>query len=129
MTLTERILPSEEWARLADTSLGPYWPALDPRQVTVIVIERDGEIQGCCALMRAVHAEFLWIAPSARGRVAVMRRLRRRVIAEAATFGLPTLLMSACSSLMVGIIRKLGASPLPGAHFVVSLKETPCPQR
>jgi hypothetical protein len=117
-----RILPVDEWPRLAGTSVGQVWPYLRPMRNTVVVVEHDGEIVGSLVLMQTLHAEFLEIAPDYRGHVAVARKLRAGMTAEAERLGYPTVLASAISDEMRGILAGLGASQLPGDHYVLSVK-------
>jgi hypothetical protein len=49
-----RLLPREEWARLAGTELETVYPVL-PQGSHVIVIEDDGRIVGCWAVYPQWH--------------------------------------------------------------------------
>lgn len=118
--MSTRILPPVEWHRLEQTDAREAWGFLDPERNRVIVDERDGLIVGCVILMTTEHAEFLWVKDGYRGHGTVLRRLRDRLMAEAHG---PTVLVSAVSHQMRCILHKLGAQPLPGAHYVLTLKE------
>jgi ribosomal protein S18 acetylase RimI-like enzyme len=119
-----RILPHDEWQRIAWTEAAPAWASLDPARNTVIVTEDDGVIVGCVVLMQTLHAEFLWIAPEHRGRTAVARRLLSRLVTEAKAWGARTVLGSAMSFQMQDILGRLGRQ-LPGEHYVMNLQEMP----
>lgn len=128
--MTTRVLPPDEWPRLIVTDAWEAWPHLDPARNTVVVTEHEGAIVGCVILMQAVHAEFLWIAPEHRGKTSVFRRLRDGMLSTARALGTPTVWMAAMSTQMHGIVCGLGAERVPGAHFLLNLKETtPCRQQ
>jgi hypothetical protein len=120
--LYTRVLPVDEWSRLAGTELADVWPYLDSNRNQIVVVEREDVMVGTLVLMQALHAEFLWMAPEERGRVAVGRRLLTALRTEAHMQGWPTVLMAAMSSQMLAIVQKLGAEPLPGCHYVLSMK-------
>ncbi len=64
---TYRLLPKEEWSRLASLSLpGPYPP---PELAAAVVAERDGLIAGVLFLQLCAHMEPLYIAPNHGGLV------------------------------------------------------------
>jgi hypothetical protein len=69
------VLPPDDWPRLAGTILETVWPNLDPSRARVLVVEEDGRILGCMALLSEWHLEGAWIDPARRQRVAVLRRL------------------------------------------------------
>jgi hypothetical protein len=78
--MTDRILPVEEWPRLAGTDLFTVLPYLPASETTIIVVEDDdGTIVGCWATFRVHHAEGVWVAPAYRHKVSVARRLWRRM--------------------------------------------------
>lgn len=88
--MTDRVLPHEEWGRLAHTPLGAVVASLNPATTAVVVVEdTDGAIVACWAALTVVHAEGAWIAEPYRRRVSVTLRLwramRRIVAATGAT--------------------------------------------
>lgn len=99
------------------------WRQLNPSLHAILVTEQGDAVTGCVVLLPAWHAEFLWIAPAYRGRVSVARRLRDRVLAEVRRRQAPTLLMSAVSKEMNGILIGMGAERLPGDHYVLNLSQ------
>ncbi len=74
--VTTRILPREDYGRLAGTELEAVREQL-PESASVVVVEDDGEIVGCWALMPVLHAEGVWIAERERKRGRVALRLLR----------------------------------------------------
>jgi hypothetical protein len=121
--MTTRVLPPAEWPCLQGTELAEVWPHLDPARTSILVAEQGETIVGHVVLMQAAHAEFFWIAPAYRGKVSVFRRLRDALVGEARAQQVPTILMSALSKHMNGIIAGLGADRLTGDHYVWNLKE------
>ena len=73
--MTTRLLPPEEWPRLAGTELEEVWPILDPTRAAILVIEEGETIVGCWAAIWYLHVECVWIAPTSRGKGSVARRL------------------------------------------------------
>lgn len=75
MAATVRVLPPEEWDRLA--AYEPFksngLPTIDHWRV--IIVEDDGKIVGFCCLFNAVHWEPWWIAPLYRGKPGILRQL------------------------------------------------------
>lgn len=124
MNFTTRILPAAEWSSLAETTLADSWPQLDPAKHHVLVVEQDGVVCGCLALLQSVHAEFLWIAPAHRGKASVGRRLRGAMLDLVRRWGFPTVLMASMDARMRGIVLGLGAIQLPGDHYVLKVKES-----
>jgi len=126
--MTTRILPPDEYPRLAGTELETVWPTL-PDGAAVLVVEQDGEIVGCWAAFLLAHVEGVWVAPAHRGKTSVARRLlvgMRRTLAE--QFGASGALTAAVSDDVRGILDGLGATKLPGDHYALSLESRICQQ-
>ena len=120
--MTSRILPQAEWSRLAGTEAETVWPLLDPNRSQVIVVEDEaGLVIGCWVLMLVAHAECLWIAPSARKRASVARRLWLGLHRAAASMGVTTIATAALTDDVRDLLQHVGAMPLPGEHFVFSI--------
>lgn len=73
--MTGRVLPPNEWPKLAGTELEPAIPHLRPETTTVWVVEDDDRIVGCWAEIWLPHLEGVWIHPAYRGKTSVARRL------------------------------------------------------
>jgi hypothetical protein len=119
--VTTRILPPEEYPRLAGTELELVWPTL-PMDAAVVVVEDGGEIIGCWAAFLLAHVEGVWVAPAHRGKTSVARRLlggMRRALAE--HFGASGAITGAMSDEVRGILAGLGATKLPGDHYTLTL--------
>ena len=66
MSLTTRVLPPDEWPKLAGTDLAAMTGTLREALASVVVVERDGVIVGCWALVPALTVHGLWIHPDQR---------------------------------------------------------------
>lgn len=123
--MTTRVLPREEWHRLAATDLSTVWAHL-PDTTRVIVVEDDGVIVGCVTGMLILHAEGLWIAPAYRKRVTVWRQLVSWFWRVADEFGCEGALTAAVNDDMRMLLARLHATPLPGDHFYMPKEQTVC---
>lgn len=124
-----RMLPVAEWPRLVGTEAETVWPHLNPGRSGIVVVEDAGAIVGCWVVMLVPHAECLWIAPSHRGKASVGRRLLRGLRAYARQLGVSSVATSALSEEVRGMLERIGAVPLDGDHFVMSMEEkNVCPQ-
>ncbi len=117
-----RVLPKEEWPRLRGTEAETLWPYLNPNRSSVIVVEDDGIIVGCHVLMYVLHAECLWIAPEHRGKTSVARRLWAAVQRAARSCDVHALMTAACDDNVRGLLAHVGATQVPGDHFMVPVK-------
>ncbi len=120
--MTTRILPVEEWSRLAHTEACDVHPFLDPDRSSVVVVEQDGAIVGCHILINVVHAECLWIDPAFRGKTSVARRLWAAVQAQARELGARTIATAACDDQVRELLAHVGATKLPGDHYVIPVQ-------
>ena len=118
--MTTRLLPSDEWAKLAITEVGPVWSWLPPNARVVVVEDEEQQLMGCHVLLPVWHLEGLWIAPDHRRRTSVARRLWSRVQQEARSLGVTQLVTAAADDTVKGLLTHVGAIPLPD-HFVVTL--------
>lgn len=119
--MTTRILPVEEWPRLAGTTTEAA-TALDPKVCRIIVIENGaGEIVGSWALFCQWHAEAMWIAPGHRGRGVVFRKLAGAMRQLAQAFGARAVWACTDEPDVMEMARKSGAVVMPGQHFMVPL--------
>ncbi len=117
-----RVLPKEEWPRLRGTEAETVWPFLDAERASVIVVEDEGLIVGCHILMYVLHAECLWIAPEHRGRSSVARRLWSGVQRAVMSTGAKSIMTAACDDRVRGLLSHVGATKLPGDHYVIQME-------
>lgn len=120
-----RLLPPAEWPRLAGTEAEALWPLLDPAKAQIIVIEQDGVIVGCWTLMQVLHAECLWVAPSARKRGVVFRHLLSFLRRTASAAGFTTVATAASSDEVRRLLDRFGAVRVPGDPYVFRVDQLP----
>jgi hypothetical protein len=126
--MTSRMLPPDEWPRLAGTEAETLWPHLDPANAQVLVVEHEGQIVGTWTVMRMVHVECVWVHPAYRGTFGVVKRLLRGMRAAARTWGARTVLTGAMTDQVRGLITSLHGVRLPGEHYVIPVEQVPCQQ-
>lgn len=113
-----RVLPREEWPRLKGTEAEALWPLLDPETARVVAVEEDdGRIVATWTMMRVVHAECLWIAPSHRGSFGVFKRLVHAMRDVARSWNAKWVMTASVSDSVTAIITRLGGVPVPGLAF------------
>lgn len=117
--MSARILPPEEWPRLAGTEAETIWPLLDPRRAHVLVVEHGDAIVGTWVLMNVLHAECLWIAPEHRHGVSVARRLWTFMRRTARSLGVPVVATAALTDDVRALLDHVGATKVPGDHYAM----------
>lgn len=73
-----RILDPSEWDEINVGALPEVMKYCNPRDLDVVVVERDVEIVASVLFMRVPHFESLWIDPKHRGNAGVFRALIRQ---------------------------------------------------
>ena len=121
--LEERELPAHEWERLRGTELETLWPKLTPSTDRVIVVERDGEIVACWALMQMLHVEGLWITPGERKQAVVARRLWRAMRAAVADYHAAYVWTGADTDEIREMITTAGGTKVPFDSYVLPMGE------
>ena len=118
-TYTSRILPVDEWPKLATADPIGVWPLLRPEDTQVVVVECGDRIVGIWLALRIVHAEGVWIDPAHRGAFGVVRRLLAGMRSAARTWGASVVWTGAKDgdTAIVELITKLGGSPIPMTSF------------
>ena len=119
-----RLLPREEWPRLAETGSGAMasWSALG----AVVVVERDGRIVACQGFLPIWHLEGLWIHPDERTSGSVGRRLWRAVQQYARGLGVQAVMTFAISDVVRSMCERLGATKVQAETYVVPMRERSC---
>lgn len=120
--LITRLLPWEEWPRLAGTELETVWPHLEPEKASVVVVEDGDRIVGCWAVWAVVHVEGLWVHPDYRQKPSVGRRLWRAMRRAVADRGSSAVVTAACSEAVRDLLATARATVVPGEFFVLSMK-------
>lgn len=117
--MTDRVLPYEEWGRLAGTALGSVASQLNPATTQIAVVEDDaGQIVGCWAACTVVHAEGAWIAPAYRKRASVTVRLWRRMRHLIRAAGASGVVTGAESPEVVALLERTRAQRLPQEYLL-----------
>lgn len=110
--ITSRVLPEDEWPRLAGTELETVWPHLDPSSACIRVVEDGGRIVGHAVLFSAWHLESAWIAPEYRRGVRVGRRLLSGVRADLRARHVREVLMMAMGDVGRRLCQRFGRRAL-----------------
>lgn len=112
-----RILPHEEWDRLAYTDLGPVVRTMNPDTTTVVVMEQLGKIVGCWAVFPTLMCHGLWLHPDHRHTRTGWRlwRALREVIKSR---GETTVVTTACTKDVRELLAHVGAVST-GEEFVL----------
>jgi N-acetylglutamate synthase-like GNAT family acetyltransferase len=122
MVMTTRVLPPHEWPRLVGTELETVCESLPHEHAKVLVVEADGEIVACWALLSVLHVEGVWIRPGHRARGAVGRRLLQGMAELVAESGGAGVVSAACTPDVARLLTGLGAVKLDVDHYGLSLK-------
>lgn len=121
--MTTRVLPPDEWSRLADTELGPMLAAITPGAATVVVAEDEsGAAIGCWALVTFVHLEGMWVRPDHRGKASVLKRMWNTICDIATDRGICAVYTGAADPMVAKWITNRGGSMIPCDSFVLPLK-------
>lgn len=113
-----RVLPREDYGRLAGTELETVAPVLPP-DAEVLVAEDAGVIVGCWAVFAVLHVEGIWIAPSHRKQGGVARRLLRGMRGLLERRGAAGAVTGAMTDDVRGFLERLGARRIPGEQFAI----------
>ena len=119
MSLTDRILPPDEWHKLDGRDLSRVLALLNPANTQIVVVENEaGAIVGCWASVLILHAEGVWIAPEYRTRTSVARRLWRRMRDLVLASGARAVVTAADSPQITTLLDRQGAQPLPQEYVL-----------
>lgn len=121
--MTSRVLPPIEWPRLAGTDLGPVLESLTPETAEIVVVERDGAIVACWAVLTVTHLEGLWIDPACRGTASAARRLLNRTVETLLRRNVARVLTAASSDRVRALLTHIGATKIPAEMFSVQLEQ------
>lgn len=118
-----RLLLRSEWARLEGTELAAVVAAAgDGDDLRIVVVEDDaGALVGAWALFPVWHVEGLWVAAEHRGRGAVARRLLDGMRHLWRMVGARAVVTASCSEDVTQLLKHVGASALPGTHYVLKV--------
>lgn len=71
----QRVLPPDEWARVAEIEPFASGGLPDPEHWRIVVVERDDVIVAVCSLFDTVHWDLFWVADADRGNPVVFKEL------------------------------------------------------
>ncbi len=120
--MRSRVLPVEEWPKLAGTEAETLWPTLDAKHAQILVVEDGEKIVGCWTLMQVPHVECLWIDPAERARVTVARRLWLGMRALASQIGARVVWTAAVDDPVRGLLEHADARKLVGDHYLLPME-------
>jgi N-acetylglutamate synthase-like GNAT family acetyltransferase len=121
MSVTYRVLPPEEWARLEALPFGRNGlPGRD--DMVVVVAEEDGAIVGLWSAMTAVHMEGLWVADRLR-RTGVFDGINARMLETLKKLGIRNVFTLVAEPYVKEIALKRGFVDI--GHEVL-MQELPC---
>lgn len=73
--VTKRVLPQEEWGKVAGIEPFASGGLPDPEHWRIVVVERDGTIVAVSSLFDTVHWDLFWVAEAERGNPVVFKEL------------------------------------------------------
>ena len=121
--VTRRVLPRDEYWRLAGTDLWAALPTL-PENVCVVVVEQDGEIVACIGLVPLWHVEGAWVDPANRRDGTTFGHLLAALGDECRALNVQTVFPAAAADdsghEMAAILHALGGVELPMRLFALN---------
>lgn len=125
MTPTARVLPPDEWDKLADFEPFKSHGLPTVEHWRVIVGEVDGEIISFCCLFNAVHWEPWYIAPAYRKHPGLIRAMINKTDEEllAAKVGNVFVCVSDDLPEQQALVERFGFEPAPGKLYILTLPE------
>jgi hypothetical protein len=111
MPYTVRELPSEEWFKLIDYPICTN--GMPPEDVTIFVVERDGEIVGHWSAGPIIVLEGLWVAEEHQ-KTTALGKLYAAMITHLANIGLPSVYSIVQTKEMLDLARHGGFEEIDG---------------
>jgi len=118
--MLSRILPREEYHRLAVTGFPAFERALAPEDIRVLVTEEDGEIVSTLTAMRVVQFERMWINPKYRGNPSAVA-VWSLAVACAKAWGVRWVAALCATAIMRKHIKRLGGSFVRAEWFTIPI--------
>lgn len=122
---TTRILPVDEWDKLAGHPVLGGYPLPEAGAATFIVVEEGPDIIGVQAIVQVLHLEPIWIAPEHRGGL-VAGRLWRLLKQTLANRGVRVAFAFADRDDIRDYLGRLGLTPTALTTFIYQNGESPC---
>ncbi len=124
MPYSARVLPVDEWPKLAATPLAESWlPSLDPQHTVVVVVEEGEQIVASWIALTTVHVEGLNIDPVHQKRGVVGGLLLKKMVETLQAQHVPEVLTQAASEEVATLLRKVSATPLPGITYRIPIPQ------
>lgn len=115
-----RLLPPDEWPKLAGTELETVWPHLDKAKAKIVVVEHeDGTILACWSLFPIWHVEGVFVHPGHRGRGRVAKRLVDYMGAVCQHEGITHVVTGCISDQVRELLEHFNAVEIPGQQFTI----------
>lgn len=125
MTPTTRLLPPDEWHRLA--AFEPFTSHGLPtvEHWRVIVGEVDGAIVGFCCLFNAVHWEPWWIDPAYRKHPGLLRQMVDKTGDELRAAKVTNVFVCVGDDIpdQQALVQRFGFEEAPGKLYMLALPE------
>ena len=125
MTPTARLLPPDEWHRLAEFEPFKTHGLPTVEHWRVIVGEVDGEIVGFCCLFNAVHWEPWWIAPAYRKHPGLLRQMIDRTGDELRAAKVQNVFVCVGDEIpdQQALVQRFGFEEAPGKLYILALPD------
>ncbi len=117
--LTSRVLPFEEWSKLAGTELADLATHPTRFQAHVLVVEAGDAIIGTWMVLPVWHVEGLWVHPDYRGKASVGRRLWTGMRRLVTALGGQAAMTAAIDPTVEAMLQTAHAQPLPGRAYLL----------
>jgi len=119
-----RILPSDEWPKLAGLDIAELLPHLPADSATVIVVEDDaGKIVETWSMLQVTHLEGFWVDPEHAKKAGVVRALIRTAMEFAGSLGLKWMSTGANTESIATYIRRLGGLKVPAEVYTLPVRK------
>jgi len=123
-----RVLPVDEWPKVAHLDVATWLPYVAPEDARIIVVEDGDRIVGAWGVFRVVHCEGIWIDPAYR-RSVVHASLIDAATAAAAQWA-PWAFTGAATAAIGRLIRRyLHGQRVPMETYAFGVKGASCLQR
>lgn len=123
---TVRVLPPDEWPRLAHIGHFAAVAPPSPDHTVILVIEKDGQILATWGAMDVVHLEGLWVDPAYRDHPALARKLLAGMEDLLREHNISTVFTIGVTLDVLAMAHRLGFQWMPGnlLAYQVPVKET-----
>jgi hypothetical protein len=116
VSLTSRVLPFEEWPKVAISK------GLNPSAACIVVAEEDGRIVGSCAVFTWVHLDGLEVDANHQRKGDVCRRLLHETGKVAEASRVEAMVAGSNTDEMNDYLTRLGGTEIPATFFVVPMR-------